>query len=209
MHIMQSIPVTHRVSMTSGLIRALEQWHRRPSEKWEQTACISDSTHRCLTVWMDGWMDGCMHACMHVCMQVAIAISKALAGGRVTAVLGLSSGTCGGSGSRALSSDFLAKPKMRKISGASPPIRRPAWLLPCCPPSSFFAPFLPLSSTVSVAMLSGWANQLIVQRQCLFQSWGCLSAYLIPKKHLWTSWIMGMSKKNTSRCTARSCLKNE
>ena len=49
MYIMQGIPVTHQVSMTSGRIRPLEQWHRRPSEKWEPTACISDSTHRCLT----------------------------------------------------------------------------------------------------------------------------------------------------------------
>ena len=47
---MQSIPVTHRVSMTSGLIRALKQWHRRrPSEKWEPTACISDTASLLLT----------------------------------------------------------------------------------------------------------------------------------------------------------------
>ena len=64
MYITQGISETHRVSMTSGLIRALEQFHQwKTSEsQLEPTACISDTSPLFFSTSIHPSNHPCMHA---------------------------------------------------------------------------------------------------------------------------------------------------
>lgn len=97
----------------------------------------------------------------------------------VTAVVGLSSGTCGSSGLRALSSDCVAKAKMCKISGAYPPIRRLAWLIPLCLPLSLLPSCLSLLVFLLLCFPGGPTN--LESGVSAYSGVEGLSAYLIPK----------------------------